>query len=55
MANMLLLSMIMYFLTSLVGGMSSLWFKVPLFLAVASLLCGISIGIVNGIRNEIKK
>lgn len=53
MANMLLLAMVMYFLTSLVGGMSDLWFKIPLFIAVASLLCGIGVGIVNGVRNEI--
>ena len=54
-ANMLLLAMVMYFLITLVGGMSDLWFKIPLFLAVAALLCGISIGIVNGIRNKIKR
>lgn len=54
MANMLLLAMVMYFLAAMVGGMSDLWFKIPLFLAVAALLCGIGVGIINGVRNEIQ-
>ena len=54
MANMLLLAMVMYFLTTLVGGMSDLWFKIPLFLAVAALLCGIGMSIVDGVKKEVQ-
>lgn len=54
MTNMLLLSTVMYFLTSLVGGMSDLWFKIPLCAAVVALMLGISIGMMRGIRNGIQ-
>ena len=54
MANMLLLSTVMYILTTVVGNMSGLWFKIPLCAAVVALVLGISIGMMKGIRNEIQ-
>lgn len=52
MANMLLLSTVMYILTTVVGNMSGLWFKIPLCAAVVALVLGIAIGMMRGIRNK---